>query len=190
MPRRADRPWGDARAEAFRGRAGSATVVRSVRQVRKYGGVAWSVGGRREQVPLTDRDVLRLSGFPVDHARVLAVAFADAVGAALIDTNGDGSCVELEFLQHDRTAGWLDAGGCSAGSYGHGGGGAHCWAYGYLPTAAAAFVEVAGRVETVPVNEHGWWLYVVSLSEHEAPPQQAGVKFPDVQGVGDARIAG
>jgi len=161
-----------------------------VRQVRKYGGVAWSADGRREQVPLTDRDVLRLSGFPVDHGRVLAVAFADAVGAALIDTNGDGGCVELEFLQHDRTVGWLDAGGCSAGSYGHGGGGAHCWAYGYLPTAAAAVVEVAGRVETVPVNEYGWWLYVVSLSEHEAPPQQAGVKFLDVRGVGDARIAG
>lgn len=147
-------------------------------------------GGQREPVPPTGRDIVTITGFALDRARVLAVAFAAAVGAALIDTNDDGRSVELVFLQHDGACGWADAGSCGAGTYGHGGGGAFSWAFGHLPGESEVVVQVAGRLERVAVSEDGWWLFIASLREDESPPQQAGRKFPDLRDGGEPRIAG
>ena len=118
---------------------------------------------------LSDQEVVELGGWHSRCALVLATAAAADVGIALVDTNGDGRCIEFQQFWRDDTGRWrpgishgpepdistFESTGVLPGAL---------YAYGRTAPGRAISVHLGGREVTVRASEAGWWAAVV-------PPQ-------------------
>ncbi|MGW4353002.1 hypothetical protein ACWELJ_13040 [Nocardia sp. NPDC004582] len=121
--------------------------------------------------------VLAVGGWHPRHSRVLALAGNGEFAFALVDTNGDGSEIDLDELILDAGE-WRAGMSVGAGEfiavgsrgsvyvlgYGSNTSGVR-WAYGRADRPGAAEVEVEGREITVTVADSGWWVWVDPVVE-------------------------
>ena len=136
---------------------------------------------RRDTMPgveeLNSRLVLSAGGWDPRYAVTLAVASADDVGAALIDTNGDEADIDLDGYQRDADGGWEET---SSSGVGDGG----CFLsnrmaviFGRTGPGLMVDIEYAGQRGSIVASATGWWLYVaVAIAGSDAVPSFVGTR--------------
>ena len=106
------------------------------------------------------RLMLSAGGWDPRYAVTLAVASQDDVGAALIDTNGDGADIDLDVYERDADGVWQGVASSGVGDDG-----------GFLSDRMAVIsgrtepglivnIEYASRRSSVVASGAGWWLFV------------------------------
>jgi hypothetical protein len=132
--------------------------------------------------------VLRAGGWPARYARVLLIERDGDNGLVLVDGNGDGAELEVEYWHHEANAGWR--GGSSSG---HGplesvtsaeswDAGDFACALGRASPAAVITIRYCGAAYTRRANEFGLWGFI-----HDSDSRRPG-ELPAVTiGPPDAR---
>jgi hypothetical protein len=121
----------------------------------------WNAVGVKE---LTAESAISEGGWHPEHAVVLAIATHGDLGAALIDSNGDGADIDLDLYERDGSGDWSETGSSGVGDVGP------VWNYRTVATwgrgAPGELVNVAYLTHraTVTVASTGWWLFI-------APPE-------------------
>ena len=110
---------------------------------------------------LDENTAVAAGGWDARWAKVLAVATHEDVGAAIIDTNGDGGDVDLDW--YERIDGeWQP--GCSGNISDTGSSesptGSAQWGRG--APGLETQIQHRGSPRTVSVADTGWWLFVTS----------------------------
>lgn len=105
---------------------------------------------------LDGRLVLSAGGWDPRYAVTLAVASQGDVGAALIDSNGDGADIDLDVYERDAEGVWQGVG---------------CAGTAFLSDRVAVIsgraepglivdIEYAGQRSSIVASAKGWWLFV------------------------------
>jgi hypothetical protein len=132
---------------------------------------------------LSPEAVVREGGWHPAYARVLLIEQDDDLAVVLVDGNGDGAELELEYWQRDADGRWR--GGSTSG---HGplvsmpaaqswNAGAFVAALGRTVPGAEVSVEYGGRVYRRQANESGTWGFIHaadSARPEELPAVAAG----------------
>jgi hypothetical protein len=123
---------------------------------------------------MTDLDAaaaISLGGWDERFAVVVAVAARDGVGAAIVDTNGDGADVDLDLYTREPDGAWV---GGSSGNDGVGGG---SWnhrvvtASGWASPGSTVTVDYLGERHQVTTAATGCWLFVAATAHPEELPR-------------------
>lgn len=114
---------------------------------------------------LRPADVIRLGSWDARSAVVLAVAGADGFAIALVDTNGDGRCIEVEHYWRDDRGGWVP--GVSSGPEpdrpgfeARGRVPGAVYAYGRTTPGRQVAIELDGQRVAARAGDTGWWAVV------------------------------
>lgn len=105
---------------------------------------------------LEDRLVLIAGGWDPRYAMTLAVASQGDVGAALIDSNGDGADINLDVYERDADGVWQGVGGAGTGFLSD----RVAVISGRTEPGLIVDMEYAGRRSSIVASEKGWWLFV------------------------------
>ena len=114
----------------------------------------------------TDDDVLAQAG-AAGTGQILIRGDLDRVCVAVVDTNGDGAFLAAVSLHLDDDGAWRESEWNSAAVLGQGWVHGVSYLYGRAPGRTEVEIAPHGRSQTVPVNEAGWWLYMVEAQGGE-----------------------
>jgi hypothetical protein len=115
---------------------------------------------------LSAAEIIRIGGWHPRYARVLLIEHDHDFAVVLVDGNGDGAELELEYWQRDADGRWH-----AGSSSGHGSldrlrvaqiwdAGPFVAALGRVGRSAEVSVEYAGRVYRLEGNEFGAWGFI------------------------------
>ena len=105
------------------------------------------------------------------YALTLAIQTEDDIAAALIDTNGDGGAIDLDFYVQGSDGSWQGAISGSAGEEGAEWTDRIVATWGQAAPGQDLTVDYIGVRHTVIANAAGWWLFIAPTSEPEALPR-------------------
>ena len=116
-----------------------------------------------------DQAALRLGGWDPRYAVVLATAARDGVAAALVDTNGDGTEINLDQYEQAADGRWegVVSGNCDdAGAFATG---FMALAWGLASPRSTVTVEFQGATHAVAATDQGWWMFAIPSSSGDVP---------------------
>ena len=114
----------------------------------------------RRMRELDRRLVLCAGGWDPRYAVTLAVALHDDVGAALIDSNGDGIDVDLDIYERDADGVWRGGDSSGVGDAGASLSTKSAVAWGRAEPSLIIDIDYAGERYSVATEDTGWWLFV------------------------------
>lgn len=118
---------------------------------------------------------VQAGGWDPRYAVALAVASRNDIGAALIDTNGDGSDIDLDQYERDADGHWHEVGSGSAGMAGSSSSQRIAAAWGQADPAATIEIEYLGHRDSVVASGAGWWLFLApAMNDSRFLPRQIG----------------
>jgi len=116
---------------------------------------------------MPSEELLRAGGWNPLCARLLRVETFGEEALVLVDTNGDGKEIEVEFWR--RAASWDCLGSAGLGSGGYSGSrGGLLWTVGRAQGRASVRVAHGAAVSDLPVDENGYWV----LAEDREPDDE------------------
>lgn len=121
-------------------------------------------------------DLLIAGGWNPLIARLLRVETVGDEALVLVDTNGDGNEIEVEFWRRESPS-WHCLGSAGLGSGGYSGSrGGLLWTVGRTPGLMSVRVAHGNAVRELPVDQYGYWILV------EVEDDQSDGDYPVVVG--------
>ena len=114
----------------------------------------------------SDGELLAAAG-SAQYSRLLIRRQLDRVAVAVVDTNGDGVLLVVVTFHLDDDGVWRETGDVGAGIAGQSRASGTGYAYGHAPGTSAVEIGYRGEAQEVPVDENGWWLYLVETDDGE-----------------------
>jgi hypothetical protein len=110
----------------------------------------------------SDDDLIAAAG-AVGTGRILVRGDRGRACVAVVDTNGDGAFLATVSFHLDDDGVWRESEWDSSAILGQGRVHGVGYLYGRAPAGTEVEIAPSGRVQQVPVNEAGWWLYLADL---------------------------
>ena len=114
---------------------------------------------------------VEIGGWDPRYAVPLAVQTGETVAAALIDTNGDGSAIDLDYYIRGADGSWTPYMSGSAQQSGSEWTDQGVAAWGRGAPHGQVVVEYMGVAHSVSASADGWWLFLAVTADPEAVPR-------------------
>jgi hypothetical protein len=118
------------------------------------------------------KSAIDAGGWDHRYAVALAVQTAGDIAAALIDTNGDGADIDLDFYVRGADGSWRGTSSGSAGDEGAEWTDRVVATWGNAEPGQVLTVDYLGEQHRVIANAAGWWLFIAPTSDPDAMPRR------------------